>query len=123
MADRSSSMIALKAVLLMLVVVGLSSQPIRPDSAAVVAARSRRSVRMPGAAQDAAGQSSAGIRRQALAAVLHAADADAEGGEPTRSQAIQRRGTLVHQACANETDSQQQICTAECDSQKHIWGS
>ncbi|QNI55628.1 hypothetical protein SynBIOSE41_03145 [Synechococcus sp. BIOS-E4-1] len=50
-------MIALKDVLLMLVVVGPSSQPIRPGGAAVVAARSRRSVRMPGAAQDAAGQS------------------------------------------------------------------
>ena len=65
-------MIDLKDVLLMPVAAGLLSQPIRPDSAAVVVVRSRRSVRMPGAAQDAAEPSSAGTKLQKLAAAVNA---------------------------------------------------
>ena len=67
-------MIALKNVLLMPVAAGLLSQPILRDSAAAVAARSRPNVRMPGAAQVAAAQSSAETRHQKLAAVLSAID-------------------------------------------------
>ena len=70
-------MIDLKDVLLMPVAGGLFSQRTHGDSAAVVAAPSLPSVRMPGAAQDVAGQSSAGIRPQMIAAVLSAAIADA----------------------------------------------
>ena len=51
---------------------GLSSQPIRRDSVVAVAARSRLNVRMPGAAQVAAGQSSVGTRPQMLAVALNA---------------------------------------------------
>ena len=70
-------MIGSKDVLLMPAAVGLSSQPIRRGSVAVAAAHSLRNVRMPSAAQDVAGQSSAGIRPQMIAAVLSAAIADA----------------------------------------------
>ena len=65
-------MIGSKDELLTPVAAELLSQPIRRDSATAVAARSRRSARMPGAAQDAAGQSSAEIRRQTTAAGLSA---------------------------------------------------
>ena len=65
-------MIAWRDALLMPVAEGLSSQPIRRDSVVAVAARSRPSVRMPGAARVAAGQSSVGIRLQMLAAAMHA---------------------------------------------------
>jgi len=57
-------MIGSKDVLLMPVAAGRKSQPVRRDSAVVVAACSRQNVRMPDAAQVAAGQSSAGVRRQ-----------------------------------------------------------
>ena len=57
---------------------GLLNQPILRDSAAAVAAPSRPSVRMPGAAQDVAAQSSAGIRLQTLAAALNAIDCPPE---------------------------------------------
>ena len=49
-------LIGLSDVLLMLAVVGLSSQPIHPGSAAVVAARSRLSVQMPSVVRVDAGQ-------------------------------------------------------------------
>ena len=65
-------MIDLKDVLLMPVAGGLLSQRTRRDSAAAVAAPSLPSVQMPGAAQDVAGQSSAGIRPQILAVALNA---------------------------------------------------
>ena len=65
-------MIDLKGVLLMPVAAGLLSLPIFRDSAAAVAARSCPNVRMPDAAQGAAGQSSAEIRRQTTAAGLSA---------------------------------------------------
>ena len=67
-------MIALKDVLLMLADAGLSGQPVQRGSAAAVAARSRRSVRMPGAAQDVAGPSSAGTRLPRLAAALNVSE-------------------------------------------------
>ena len=67
-------MIDLKDVLLMPVAAGLLSQPILLDSAVAVAARSRPNVRMPGAAQVAAGQSSAETRHQKFAAVVSAVD-------------------------------------------------
>ena len=67
-------MIDLKDVLLTPVAAGLLSQPILRDSAAAVAARSRPNVRMPGAVQVAAGQSSAETRHQKLTAVLSAID-------------------------------------------------
>ena len=67
-------MIDLKDVLLMPGGDGLLSQPIPRDSAVAVAARSRPSVRMPGAAQVAAGQSSAETRHQKFAAVVIAID-------------------------------------------------
>ena len=51
---------------------GLSSQLIHRDSAAVAAACSIQNARMPGAAQDVAGPSSAGIRPQMLAVALNA---------------------------------------------------
>ena len=65
-------MIAWRDALLMPVAEGLSSQPIRRDSVVAVAARSRLNVRMPGAAQVAAGQSSVGTRPQMLAVALNA---------------------------------------------------
>ena len=70
-------MIDLKDALLIHVVVVRLSQPTSRDSAAVVAACSLRSVRMPGAAQAAVGQSSAEIRRQMLVVVLIACDSNA----------------------------------------------
>ena len=69
---RASWMIALNDVLLMLAIAGLSSQPIPRGSAAVAAAHSLPSVRMPGAAQDAAGPSSAGRSPQMLVVALNA---------------------------------------------------
>ena len=72
---RGSWMIALNDVLLMLAVAGHSSHRTHPDSAAVVAACSLRSVQMPSAVQADAGQSSPGRRHQWLAAVLSAIDA------------------------------------------------
>ena len=53
---------------------GLSSQTIRRGSAAVAAARSLQNVRMPGAAQDVAGPSSAGTRLPRLAAALNVSE-------------------------------------------------
>ena len=67
-------MIDLKGVLLMPVAAGLLSQPILRDSAAAVAARSCPNVRMPGAAQVAAGQSSADAKHQKFVAVASAVD-------------------------------------------------
>ena len=67
-------MIAWRDALLMPVVEGLSSQPIRRDSVVAVAARSRLNVRMPGAAQDVAGPSSAGTRLPRLAAALNVSE-------------------------------------------------
>ena len=55
--------------------------PIRRDSAAAVAAPSLPSVRMPGAAQVVAGQSSAGTGPQMLAAALNAIDGLLRAGE------------------------------------------
>ena len=74
MDARSSSMIAWKDVLPMPDVGGPSNQHIRRGSAAVAAARSFLSARMPGAVQDAAGPSSAGTRPQGLAAERIAID-------------------------------------------------
>ena len=74
MDARSSSMIAWKDVLPMPAVGGLSNQLIQRGSAAVAAARSFLSARMPGAVQDAAGPSSAGTRLQGLAAERIAID-------------------------------------------------
>ena len=56
------------------VAVERKSQPIRRDSAAAVAAPSRPSVRMQGAAQDVAGPSSAGTRLPRLAAALNVSE-------------------------------------------------
>ena len=67
-------MIDLKDVLLMPVAGGLFSQRTHRDSAAVVAAPSLPSVRMPGAAQDVAGPSSAGTRLPRLAAALNVSE-------------------------------------------------
>ena len=88
---------------------GLSSQTIRRGSAAVAAARSLQNVRMPGAAQDVAGQSSAGIRPQMIAAVLSAAIADAcaPHGRAMLTQAQKRLENLqalkVLEAVASES--------------------
>ena len=68
-------MIDFKDVLLLPVAAALLSQPIlRNSAAAAVAVRSSPNVRMPGAAQVAAGQSSAETRHQKFAAVVSAVD-------------------------------------------------
>ena len=67
-------MIDFKDVLLLPVAAALLSQPILRNSAAAVAARSSPNVRMPGAAQVAAGQSSAETRHQKSSAVVSAVD-------------------------------------------------
>ena len=120
-------MIDLKDVLLTPVAAGLLSQPILRDSAAAVAAHSRRNVRMPGVVQVDVGQSSAGIRRQARAAALNAGDVNAIDDERTHLRAGepcmhcgQCGADSFHLEGANETDSQQQTCAPDCDSQQHI---
>ena len=72
-------MIALKDVLLMLAVAGLLSHLIDFDAAAVVAARSSRSVQMPSVVQVDVERSSAERRRQRFVAVLTAIDVPPSG--------------------------------------------
>ena len=72
-------MIALKDVLLMLAVAGLSSQPVHRGNVAAVAARLRRNVQMPSVVQVDVERSSAERRRQRFVAVLTAIDVPPSG--------------------------------------------
>lgn len=113
-------MIDLKDVLLMPVAAGLSSQPIRRDCAVVAVAVSFRSAAMPGAAQVAVERSSAGKRLQAHAAAVNAVDAKSIDDEMAHLRVDASLGFPFNNIRTIETDSQQQTCAPECDSQQHI---
>ena len=113
-------MIGLNDVLLMLVAAGLSNQIIRRDGAVVVVAVSCRSALTPGAARVAVERSSAGKRLQTHAAAVSAGDAKVLVVVMTHLRVDAPPAFSVATARTIETDSQQQTCTPECDSQDHI---